>query len=162
MSLNTYSPSEVTLAFGGYILAGWNTISIKRNTPGYTPVRGIRGKNTRVRNTDSSATITFSCLQTEEANDILSQVHSLDLQFGTARLSITLKDNFGSSLFHSNEAYITSYPETVFSDSFEYRVWEIFCSTTEADWTVGGNLKPDTKLYDSVVNFVGDNLSGIF
>lgn len=161
-AINTYSPEEITLAFGGYVLAGWNTISISRNTDGYTPIRGIRAKNTRVRNSDTSATISFSCLQTEEANDILSKVHALDLQYGTARLSITLKDNFGSSLFHSNEAYITSYPEVVYAEGFEYRIWTIYCNTTEADWTVGGNLKPSTRLYDSVVNVVGNAVSNIF
>ena len=160
-NVNTYDPSSVILAFGGYPLTGWNTINIRKNTPGYSAYRGIRGKNTRFRNTDTSATITFSCLQTGEANDILSDIHRNDLQTGLGRISLTLKDNSGSSLFHSSEAFITDFPETTFSDGFEYRVWTIYCLSTEADWNVGGNLLPQSSLYNKVSNFIGDSLQNI-
>ena len=160
-NVNTYDPSSVILAFGGYPLTGWNTISIRKNVQGYTFVRGIRAKDTRYRNTDTSATITFSCLQTGEANDILSEIHRVDLQTGLGRIALTLKDNSGSSLIHSNEAFITDFPEVTFSDGFEYRVWTIACLTTEADWNVGGNLQPQSSLYNKVSNFVGDTIQNI-
>lgn len=160
-NVNTYDPSSVILAFGGYPLSGWNSIRVQKNTPGYNPYRGIRGKNSRYRNTDTSATISFSCLQTGEANDIMSEIHRVDLQTGLGRIALTLKDNSGSSLIHSNEAFILDFPEVVFSDGFEYRVWEIYCLTTEADWNVGGNLQPQSSLYNKVTNFIGDSLQNI-
>lgn len=161
-NVNTYDPGSVTLAFGGYPLTGWNTISLRKNQPGYSSVRGIRGKNTRYRNTDTSATISFSCLQTGEANDIMSDIHRQDLQFGNARISLTLKDGSGTSLFHSNEGFITDYPETVYSGGFEYRVWTIYCLSSEANWNVGGNLSAQDSLFSKATTFVGDTLSTIF
>lgn len=161
-NVNTYSPTEVVLAFGGYPLTGWNTISLRKNQAGFVPVRGIRGKNSRYRNTDTSATISFSCLQTGEANDIMSSIHRQDLAFGNARISLTLKDGSGSFLFHSSEAFITDFPETTFSGQFEYRVWTIHCLSSEADWNVGGNLQVQDSLYTKATTFIGDTLSGIF
>lgn len=160
-SVNTYSPKDVTLAFGGYVLTGWNTINIQRTYSGFTPVDGIKNKNTRVRNTNTAATINFSCLQTGDANDLLSQIHALDLQTGAVRITLTLKDLSGSSIFTSSEAYILGYPEVVYSDSFEWRVWNIHCSTSEG-WNVGGNLRPSTSLFDSALSTVSDAIGNIF
>lgn len=159
--VNTYDPSSVILAFGGYPLTGWNSISIRKNSPGYVIDRGIRGKHTRHRNTDTSATITFSCIQTGEANDILSDIHRVDLQTGLGRIDLTLKDLSGSSLFHSSEAFIADFPESRYSADFEYRIWTIVCLTTDADWNVGGNLQPQASLYTQLSNYVGDALQNL-
>ena len=160
-NVNTYDPGSVTLAFGGYPLTGWNTISIKKNTPFYNTVRGIRGKNTRHRNVDTSAVITISCLQTGEANDILSDIHRQDYTYGSGRISLTLKDGSGSSLFHSSEAYIADFPETIYSGEFEYRVWNIVCLTVK-EWNTGGNLSAQDSIFSKATTFVGDSLSTIF
>ena len=158
-SVNTYAPADVTLTLGGYPLTGWNTISLKKNQTGYTPIRGIRGKNTRSRSSDTSATITFSCLQTGEANDIMSDIHRQDLATGNGRIALLLKDTSGSSLFHTSEAFIVDFPETTYSGEFEYRIWTIYCLTSEADWNSGGNLLAPDSLYSKVTSFVGDSLS---
>lgn len=135
----TYSPNEITLTFGGYSLTGWDTIRIARDTNPYQIVKGIRGKNTRVRNRDTSAVISFSCLQTSDSNNILSEVLAIDEVYGSARLDITLKDPNGQSVFHSSEAFISGYPEVVFSNNLEYRVWAISCLSTDT-YNVGGNV----------------------
>jgi len=160
-NVNTYDPGSVTLTFGGYTLTGWNTISIKKSQAIYTTVKGIRGKNTRYRNIDTSATIIFSCLQTGEANDIMSEIHRKDFTFGTGRISLTLKDNSGNSLFHSPEAFITDFPETIYSGEFEYRVWTISCLTIK-EWNTGGNSVAPDSLFSKATTFVGDTLSTIF
>lgn len=159
-AVNSYSPTDVTLAFGGYVLTGWNTINIQRVYAGMTAVDGINGKNTRVRNNNTAAVINFSCLQTGEANDILSQIHALDLQTGAARISLTLKDLSGSSIFTSSEAYILQYPEVVFSDSFEFRVWSLRCNTSEG-WIVGGNLRSSTSIFDTALNTLSNTVGNI-
>jgi hypothetical protein len=161
MGVNSYVPADVSLAFGGYVLTGWNTISIQRNYPVFTAVDGIRGKNTRTRNRNTSATIKFSCLQTGEANDLLSGIVTQDYELGNGRISLTLTDNSGSSLFFSSEAYITGYADAVFSEDFEYRVWTIQCASSEG-WNVGGNLEPANSLFSKVTGFVGDTIGSLF
>ena len=158
--VNTYSPSDVTLVFGGYPLTGWNTITLTKNQPRYNAVRGIRGKNTRYRNKDMSTTISFSCLQTGEANDIMSEIHRQDYAYGTARISLTLKDPNGMMLFHSDEGFITDFPEVVFSGQFEYRVWTIYCLTADS-YRVGGNTQAQDSLFNKVTGFVGDTLTTV-
>ena len=112
-TVNTYSPKDVVLTVSGYQFTGWDSISITRSAKGFNTIRGIRGKNTRVRNTDTSATITISLLQSSQGNDVLSSIHEQDLAFGTGRIVLMLKDNSGRSVFASNEAFVTSFPTSV-------------------------------------------------
>ena len=136
----TYSPREVQLIIAGYKVSGWESITITRAVDGFTPVRGIRGKNTRVRNTDTSATLTVPVMQTELSNEVLNSIHSQDLQLGSGRIEITLKDGSGTSVFSSNEGYILGYPPVTYSGGIEYREWRIFCQTTST-FEVGSNVE---------------------
>lgn len=157
-TVNTYSPKDVILTLSGYQFTGWDTISISRSVKGFNTIRGIRGKNTRVRNTDTSATITISLLQSSQGNDVLSDIHQQDLNFGTGRITLMLKDNSGRSVFHSDESFITSFPTATFTGQFEYRNWEIFAQSTST-YTVGGNARPSNLLdglLDRTTNFIDD------
>lgn len=160
-SVNTYSPSEVVFEIGGYQLSGWDTMAVVRRVQSFTPVAGIRGKNTRVPSRDTSATITISLIQTSPSNDVLSRIHQLDIERGTGRMTILLKDNSGRSVFSSDEAYITGYPEVTFSGDFEMRTWSIFCQKTQS-FTVGGNTRPETSLVDSLISGVSSAIGNIF
>lgn len=158
MTVNTYSPSDVDLLLGGYKITGWKSISIKKDTESYTMIKGIRGKNTRVRNYNKSAMIEITLAQTSATHDVLSQVHHSDIvdsdadELSTsdcARLEVSLKDRSGTSTFQSEDAYIVSYPDVTLSDKLEDKVWRIQCQTVNI-YTVGGNLRPTTALFDSI------------
>jgi len=155
--VNTYSPNDVTLVIAGYKVFGWDRISLQRNVQGFTPYIGIRDKHSRTRNTNSSATLSLSIIQTCPVNDVLSRVHELDLQYGTGRLEITLKDNSGRSVFSSEEAYIVGYPSAEYGPEIDYRVWNIYCQSMKV-WTLGGNSQPQTKLFDNIVNTINGAL----
>ena len=150
-TVNTYSPNDVSLQIGSYICGAWKLIEIDRSVKGYKKIRGIRGKNTRVPNVDNSANIRIQIMQTSHTNDVFSLIHEKDLLEKTGRLSVTLKDKSGSSVFHSNEAYIEGYPKTIFSDDIVFHEWEIFCQSTSI-YRVGGNNTPETKLFDSLTS----------
>ena len=135
-----YDPAQVQLTFGGYTITGWQSISIARSVDAFKPIRGIRGKHTRVRNADTSCTISIPLLQTSMGNDVLSRIHELDLVNGTGRIELTISDLGGTSVFNSVEAYILGYPEVVYSGEFEYRQWRIFCQSTNT-YVVGGNAQ---------------------
>jgi hypothetical protein len=161
VAVNTFSPTDVKFIFGGYTVVGWDGITISRSSQGFTPVRGIRGKHSRTRTRDTSATITITLIQSSPSNDVLSQVHAMDLVEGTGRLAISLVDKSGRSKFSSNEAYILGYPESKYSGSIEYRVWTIYCQTTDT-YIVGGNDKPETTLVDSLVSGISGIAGNIF
>ena len=136
----THSPKEVQLTFGGYTVTGWQSITITRSVDAFKPIRGIRGKHTRVRNADTSCTITIPLLQTSMSNDVFARIHDLDITHGTGRIELTIKDLKGTSVFSSAEAYVLGYPEVVYSEEFEYRQWRMFCQST-GSYTVGGNAQ---------------------
>lgn len=160
MSVNTYSPNDLKLIMGGYTLAGWDNMTIARTSTSFITIRGIRGKHTRVPSNDTSCTITISLIQTSPSNDVLSQVHGLDIENGTGRLEILLKDLSGRSVFNTNEGYIVGYPEVTYSAGIEYRTWTIFCQTSA--WLVGGNSKAETSLVDSILGGLGSAAGNIF
>lgn len=153
MDIFTYSPQSVSLIIGGYQITGWESIGISRNTDGINSIRGIRGKNTRAINKDTSATLYIPILQSEQANEVFTAIHELDLENGTGRISLVLKDNSGNSVFSSDEAYIQGYPEVVYSGELEYRAWKIFCQSTKTFY-VGSNANPATSLFSSIYNTI--------
>lgn len=142
-------------------MAGWQSFTISRRQQGFITIPGIRGKHTRVPTNDSSATIVVTIIQTSPSNDVLSAIHGLDLVNGTGRISLTLKDSSGRSVFNSSEAYILGYPETIYSDDFEYRSWSIFCQTTDT-YSVGGNTRPETTLVDTLLGGITSSIGNIF
>lgn len=146
----TYSPQDVVLVVAGYQVKGWESVLIKRNKQGFLPVDGIRGTNTRVRNRNTSCTLIVPILQTQQANDVFSRIHELDLENGTGRLELTLTDKGGNSVFSSTEAFITSYPETVYSGNLEYRAWTIYCNTSQ--FYVGSNANTSFSLFSNLFN----------
>lgn len=165
-SVPTYSPSSVDLVIGGYTISGWDRLTIARRTEMFKPVYGIRSKHTRVRsggkNTrDTSAFLTITLSKESQANDVLSEIHRQDTEDGTAKISLTLKDKSGSSIFSSDEAYILKYADSEFANDFGTREWRLFCQTTES-YLVGGNVSPQSSLLDTAINEVSSFVSGIF
>lgn len=159
MNSYTYSPQDVRLVIGGYIFTGWTNITVTRSKS-FLPVKGIRGKHTRVQNQDTSATIVISLMQTTPGNDVFSEILTQDIINGTARVALTLADKSGTSIFSSNDAFVTGFPSATFSGQFQDRTWEIFCGTT-SDYTVGGNSKASTSLAGSIISGAASILDNI-
>jgi len=155
-TVNTYNPSDVYLIICGHQCESWQEITVERSTPSFKHIKGIRGKHTRVRDVDSSAIITITVMQTSETNDILSEVHRLDIESGTGRLEITLMDKSGTTLISSIEAYIPNYPAKTFSDTIEFIPWTIQCQSTE-DFVIGGNSQPSAPLLAEALKRLGIN-----
>jgi len=159
-SVFSYSPKDVILTIGGYQITGWQEISVTRGR-GITPIKGIGGKHTRVISKDTSATLSFNVIQSTQANEVLSYIHELDLDQGTGRIALTLKDNSGKTVISSDEGYILSYPRVTFSGQFENRPWEVFLQSTKS-FIVAGNQRPSTNLLDGILDDASNFVSDIF
>ena len=160
MGIYTYSPTEVDLIVAGYNVKGWNSIAVSRSATAFTLVRGIRGKNTRVRNRDTSAVIFIDVARTSPVNTVFSEVVRQDLIYGTGRLEILLKDKYGTSLYSSNEAFIDKHPDDAFTTELNNRRWTITCQST-SEWNVGGNESAQESLFSNVSNAVKDGLGSV-
>jgi hypothetical protein len=140
MEVLTYAPSSVILLVSGLSISGWDRIAITPNSPVFRQIRGIRGKNTRTRIKDTSATVVIEVPQTELINEVFSKIVEADSVIGNVRLELTLKEMTGSTLFTTTVAYIDSRPEVVYTDKMEKRVWTIRCD--ESNMYVGAARNP--------------------
>lgn len=146
--VHTYSPSEIRLAISGYQITGFESITVTKNSPVFSIVKGIRGKNSRIRNRDTSCTVTVDIIQTSIVNDVMNQILEQDIRTNSARLTLNLTDGLGSSKIESNECFIESYPDLVYADDIEYRRWSLICLSTSL-YRVGGNSKLADSAFDT-------------
>ncbi|WOZ57484.1 baseplate protein [Pseudomonas phage vB_PseuGesM_254] len=121
----TYTPSDVTIIICDFIVTGMVSCSLQWSAPPYKLVRGCRGINTRVGSKDLSATMNLEVLQTTVTNEVLFQLLYQDRRNQSARLDITIKDNSGDTILYSDSAYVASFPDMRYSDSFDNRNWKI-------------------------------------
>lgn len=146
--VHTYSPSEIMMYVSGYQITGFERISVTKNSPSFSIVKGIRGKNSRIRNRDTSCTVIVDVIQTSLVNDVLNQILEQDLRTNSARLTLDLTDGLGSSKIVSKECFIESYPDLVYADDIGYRRWSFICLSTDL-YRVGGNSKLSASAFDT-------------
>jgi len=151
--ISTYSPESVLLILGGAALTGWNSISISRDADQFNVIKGIRGKHTRSRNYDNSATIVLELPFSSDWNYILSQIVTQDSQSATGRCEILLKDNSGNSIFKTTQAYVRKFADVTFDATISSRIWSIQCLDVDV-YTVGGSTSPAASLVSNVYNRV--------
>lgn len=150
MSVYRYSPEEVSLTIAGHRVVGWDRIEIKRNSATFREIKGIGGKNTRVRSLDTSATLVVSIMQTSPSNNVLTDIHLKDSIYGTGRLEVTLKGGSGETLITSVEGYVAGYTDAIYTDNIEYRPWVINLQSTD-DFFINGNAAPDESFIQEVL-----------
>ncbi len=151
--ISTYSPESVLLILGGAALTGWNSISISRDADQFNVIKGIRGKHTRSRNYDNSATIVLELPFSSDWNYIFSQIVTQDSQSATGRCEILLKDNSGNSIFKTTQAYVRKFADVTFDTTISSRVWTIQCLDVDV-YTVGGSTSPAASLVNNIYNRV--------
>lgn len=157
MSLRTYVPSNVILIICGYQVEGWDKITITRNTPPFKQIRGIRGKNTRVRMLDTSATISLTVPQTELVNDVLAAIAEIDSKYGSGRLEINLQDVTGTSVFSTATGYLTLLTPMSFESSISSNTWEISCD--RSIFSPGGSKPAASGILEGTVSKLKDFVS---
>lgn len=163
MSVKTYVPSNLNLLICGYKVEGWTKITVTRNSPTFKQVRGIRGKNTRIRLLDTSAVITLTVPQTEEVNDVLSAISEADSRYGSGRLEIMMSDLSSDTQFSSPTGYITMLPAISYESNLSDNVWEITCDRSR--FSPGGAKNAAVGIVEGGISklkdFVEDGLSEI-
>ena len=147
MTVMTYSPSDVIITFGGYVLENWDSVSVKRSSPSFKIVKGIRGKNTRVRTQNTSAELTLTLPITSVANAVLGEIVYKDELYGTGRLSITIKDVQGFEVFYSSEAYVEKPADKEYGPEMSSRAWTIHCLSS-------GDTMSDNTILSSIFDLI--------
>lgn len=159
MDVKTFIPSNMNLIICGYKVEGWNKVVVTRNSPTFRQIRGIRGKNTRVRLEDSSAVISITVPQSEDVNDVLSLIALADIQYGTCRLEVMLKDITSDTIFTTTNGYLTMLPPISYSSEVEDNTWEIYCD--ESMFVQGGSKSASAGIVEGSVSRLKDFVSDI-
>jgi len=153
--LGSYSPEDVivtitTEAGVTHQVSGMmegTFITINRNVPFATLYTGSDNTSARVVRKNKSANITLSLHQTGESNDVFTALMDIDAQdpaSGNGIFAIFIKDLNGRSLYHANQAFIGTQPDSTFGAEILQRDWVIHAIGLEQ--FIGGNAKitPDT------------------
>ncbi len=139
--LATYTPKDVTVVITqestgmSHIVGGYSEdaiVTVDRMVDAYALYTGADDSNTRIRNANSSGTITLSVQQSSASNDVLNGLFD-----GGGIFTITVKDNSGRSNYFSDEAYVGVVPSSAFSNSMNTREWVIHAPKMQS--IIGGN-----------------------
>lgn len=148
MEVKTYSPADVHMTFGGVVVEGWESIRIVYSQPYFKIVKGIRNKNTRVRDRNSSATIEIVLSQSSDTNYILDAIAEQDRFYGTGRLEIMIKDRNGTEVFYTSEGFVEAPADRGYEADLVTRTWKIQCLSSGKFGNTSGT-------------YIGELLSGI-
>jgi hypothetical protein len=136
----TYDPSQVVITVDGAALSGLAAgtfVTVSRSTDTFTTVVGADGEVTRVKSADRSGTLSVVLTQSSNSNAVLAALAARDELTSNAVFPIQVKDNSGTSIFFSSEAWIKKPPDGSFGDTLGTREWTFGLARVEMNH--GGN-----------------------
>lgn len=156
-SVLTYSPKDVKLQIEAYTVPGIVSLTLEWRTAPFKVVDGIRGKTSRVRNTNSSAILTVEVLQSSVANDLMSQLVTEDLKSGQAKISVTLVDLSGGLSLTSGQGFVMGFADVTLSNGPDNRSWQIALLETDHK-DIHGNSMSAKSIFEAGSKFLDQYL----
>ena len=143
--LKNYNAAEVFMIFGPIIITGLadgTFCKIQKRTEAFGLKVGADGQGARSKSNDNSADITFTLLQSSDANAQLSAAHNVDLASpsGDGVAPLLIKDNSGNTIASAPHAWIKKMADVEFARDITMREWTI--ETDSLVEFVGGNNAP--------------------
>jgi hypothetical protein len=139
----TYDPNKIVVTFLGNIITGFAAdthVNVARDEEGWFKTVGSNGNVCRARNNNKGGKITLTLQQDSLSNDILSAAALLDEQNGTGSGEVMVKDLNGTTLAHSESAWVQKFADAPFAKEVGTREWVIDCG--ELNEHVGGITVP--------------------
>lgn len=151
MALLTYDPSQVSVTVAGlFDIEGFvdgTFVEITKEVPPYQYQSGMDGQTSRTITNDTNYSVVLTLAQTSKSNNLLSNLHAVDLATQLGKVPLLIRDKSGSTTFFSPTMWVESSPVLGFSNSMEPRVWTLKC--TQGVLRVGG--AGDASLIDSLL-----------
>ena len=127
MSLATYDASKLVMVFAGIPITGFadgTFVSIDNNEEAFSLMVGSDGDACRSKSNNFSARITFTLGQWSASNNLLSALHTLDVEGVTEGIGpMLVKDLSGTSIFACEKAWIVKAPVAAFGREADNREW---------------------------------------
>lgn len=131
MALKIYGPDQVSIVFNGIVissgLADGTFVKIEQDEDTFSMVVGTDGEATRSKSNNRGHTISFFLMQTADANDLLSAMHTLDLTSagGAGVGPLAVKDGSGRAIYLAEKAWIQKPPAVEFGREAASREWTL-------------------------------------
>lgn len=138
--LKNYDPKQVSVIAAGRSIGGFadgSFISVVRNAPMFTKVRGADGEIARTKSNDRSGRITVTLMQTSADNAFFNGLALADEISGSSTFPILVRDALGTYVANCADAWVEQLADSEFGKELTNRVWNIECS--ELDVVGGGN-----------------------
>lgn len=152
----TFLPDKIKLLVGNVYVEGWTKLTINHSFTKNRQVLGIRSKNTKVRNSNTSAKVLATLVQSSDTNKLFQYILDAEEDYhGVMRFRIQLEDISGGTLFETDDAYLEGYPKGIsFTGDLGQREWVILCDTSKLK--MSGNREVGGTLLDNVIDKVTD------
>lgn len=134
MILRQYDPSQVTFAYKGVNITGYQDgtfIDAERNENSFTEHAGSLGDVTRSRILNRTGKITLTLMSQSPSNDVLDAFLAQDEQTGTNYGAIYIKDLFGNMKCHASAGWIAKQPKVERGKESGSTVWVFTCADLE-------------------------------
>lgn len=161
--LGNYSPESVVvvLSKGDFVhtiqgYADGTFINVSRITPASELYVGSDLSAGRVKRRNKASTITLTLHQFSVSNEVLQNLQRADEEDDTDTwvVAMTIKDNSGTTLFSSNQAFVATIPDTTLSSTTETRDWVLQAVSLASN--VGSNTKFDAAEVAAIEALGGD------
>lgn len=134
MTVSTYQPDLVTVAFRGVPLTGFapdTFITAERNNDSWNLTVGSGGDATRAKSGDKSGRVTLTLLGSSVSNAALSAMSALDEQLGTQVGPLAVKDLSGADTVFAGSAWIVKPANIEKGNNETNREWVFEASNLE-------------------------------
>lgn len=141
MTVSTYQPDFVTVAFNGVPITGFapgSFVNAVRNNDTWNISVGSGGDATRAKSGDKSGRVTITLLGSSKSNAALSAMAKIDERLGTQVAPLQVKDLSGDDLVFAGTAWIVKPPDIEKSNEETNREW-VF-ETDDLETYAGGNV----------------------
>ena len=141
MTVATYQPDFVTVAFAGIPITGFapgTFVNAARNNDSWNLSVGSGGDATRAKSGDKSGRVTITLLGSSASNASLSALAAVDEKAGTSVYPLLVKDLSGADVVTAGTAWIVKPPDLEKSNEETNREW-IF-ETDDLEIVAGGNV----------------------
>lgn len=139
-NVKTYDAKGCSITFDGIIVndfADGDFIQISGLAENFEYVTGADGSENRNNKNITGCDVVITISQTSTTNDLFSAKHAIDKADNSGKGGFLFKDNNGTSVLSSGQAYIKGYADFNNGNALGTRAWNFRCPN--ATLTVGSN-----------------------
>jgi len=140
--LATFDASEVVMSWGATKidgLADGTFVEVVQENDSFTDVSGADGEVMRSKTNDRRFEITFTLMQSSDANGPLSEAHNVDIRTpnGDGIQPLRIYDKASGTVIFAEKAWLKRHADTGFAKEHTDRVWAL--RSNNVDVKMAGN-----------------------